>query len=106
MRGVCDRRIRRTLFSKRATFSGACFSIGDDPTANFDHERGERVMADLRDVCDDRGLPVLNHDPAALEGLTTFCACSTTDRSRARTLRDLLSRSPEPLSPGAARQWE
>ncbi len=59
---------RTRIALARALLSEACFLIFDEPTAHLEPELAERVMANLLNVCDDRGVLVITHDTAALEG--------------------------------------
>lgn len=63
-----------------------------------------RAMQSLPEVCDDRGLLVITHDAAALEGFDRVLRLQHGSIA-SHDARDLRSRSPEAPTTGGRRRW-
>ncbi|HEY4894986.1 MAG TPA: thiol reductant ABC exporter subunit CydC [Solirubrobacteraceae bacterium] len=81
---------RTRIALARALLRDARFLVLDEPTAHLDPDLAARVLHNVLEVCDDRGLLVITHELVALEGF-----------DRILTLEHGAIETREPLGPVA-----
>ncbi len=79
---------RQRVAIARALVGEPRLLLADEPTGNLDSKRSREILALMRDICRERGMPglLVTHDPDAAATWTGCTSCAT-DASPTEAIR-------------------